>query len=663
MQTYSLKIANTFVCIQSMEQTSNSTSFDFEKAPGDLRPLLSQLRNKSIAVFGDLCLDAYWRVADTPEELSLETGLPVRHIAQQRYSPGGGANVAANLRALGVTEVAAIGLRGDDLFGEKLEMLLKNAGVDTTSLLVAKENWDTVVFAKPLLQERELNRMDFGTLNPVPETWQKPLMEALEKAAGKASAVVINQQLPHSIVNPKTIPVINALIKRHPHVVFVVDSRDYAGLFENAAVKINAHEAACLAGEHYSPLETVPIEKIKSCALKIAQKNCKPAFVTRGERGLLVAQGESLIEIQGIQILEKTDPVGAGDTVVSALAAALSADADAYTAGWLANLAASVTVRKINVTGTAQPEEILEAAASPDLVYRPEIAENPRIGRYLENSEIEILERWDTAAPLRHAVFDHDGTISTLRQGWEDIMEPMMIKAILGEQLKSAPQEVYEKVKADVCAYIDKTTGIQTLVQMKGLIGLVRQHGFVPEDEILDEHGYKAVYNEALMACVRQRRAKIERGELSPEDFAIKGAHAFLQTLYDAGVTLYLASGTDEQDVRDEAQAMGYAHLFGNRIYGACGNIHKEAKRIVMERILRESGAHGAELLVVGDGPVELREGRKRSARALGIASDEIRRYGLNLTKRKRVIRAGAHYVIPDYSQQARLLEILGIKR
>jgi phosphoglycolate phosphatase-like HAD superfamily hydrolase len=318
-------------------------------------------------------------------------------------------------------------------------------------------------------------------------------------------------------------------------------------------------------------------------------------------------------------------------------------------------------VQKLNTTGTVTPDELLSLGGYPDFIYRPELADSPRLARYLPGTDIEVVEAWDNSRPLLHAVFDHDGTLSTQRQGWEKIMEPMMLKAIFGEKIKSVSPEVYARVEADTRDFIDKTTGIQTLAQMKGLAALVREYGFVPEEEILDEHGYKAIYNEALLEMVRERIAKMKRGELSPQDFAVKGAHTFLETLHAAGVKLYLASGTDEQDVRDEAEVMGYAHLFEGRIYGAVGDLKVEAKRVVLERILNESGAHGPELMVVGDGPVELREGRKRQARCLGIASDELCRFGLNPVKRKRLIRAGAHYVIPDFSQLPQLKEILGL--
>ena len=84
---------------------------------------------------------------------------------------------------------------------------------------------------------------------------------------------------------------------------------------------------------------------------------------------------------------------------------------------------------------------------------------------------------------IKHAIFDHDGTISTLREGWELIMAPMMIKAILGDKFHEADEALYHKIESRVRDFIDKTTGIQTLMQMKILLDVIREFGCVPEDQ------------------------------------------------------------------------------------------------------------------------------------------------------------------------------------
>ncbi len=621
---------------------------------------LNAIVKAKVTVLGDYCLDAYWTVETDDNEISVETGLPIQRVSAQRYSPGGAGNVAVNLKALGVAKVKSVGLLGEDFFGTELIRLLKAEGISTDGLLRTGESWLTPVYAKPYRDKQELSRFDFGVANHLSEKNAKRLLDALEREAADSTAVVINEQLAVSYLTSKMIAGINELIAKYPQVSFLIDSRNHAGAFNGAVLKINAHEAAKFTGKNHPLNRVIYRDETRTDALEISSKTGQPVFVTRGAHGLIVANKSALHEIPGIEITGKTDPVGAGDTVVAVLAAMLGCCDDVEMAGRLANLAASITVRKLHTTGTASPAELTELGPDPDYIYEPELAESPRQARFLPDSEIEII-RERPVVTIRHAIFDHDGTLSTLRQGWEKIMEPMMLQAILGEHRKTVSAEVYRGIEADVRTFIDKTTGIQTLAQMKGLIGLVREYGYIEEAKILDEHGYKAIYNQALLDMVRARTRKIERDEMEPEDFEIKGARQFLNKLHAAGVKLYLASGTDVADVEAEASIMGYAHLFDGGIHGAVGDLKIEAKRVIVERIIREGGLAGPELLVVGDGPVELREGGKRGALRLGIASNELCRYGLNLVKRTRLIRAGADLVIPDFSQANQLLPLLGI--
>ena len=104
---------------------------------------------------------------------------------------------------------------------------------------------------------------------------------------------------------------------------------------------------------------------------------------------------------------------------------------------------------------------------------------------------------------------------------------------------------------------------------------------------------------------------------------------------------------------------MGYAHLFEGRIYGAVGDVKVEAKKVVLERIIRENNLQGYEFATFVDGPVEMRETQRRGGMCVGVASDEVRRFGWNLAKRKRLIRAGVKVLVPDFSQLPALLKIL----
>ena len=625
-----------------------------------LETCLTAIPSARVAVFGDFCLDAYWLIDAEEGERSIETNLPVRRVREQRYSLGGAGNIVANLVDLGAGSVRAVGLVGDDLFGRQMHGMLRGLDVNCDGMLACQDDWQTLVYSKPHAGDVEQNRIDFGGFNILADGAAEALAEQLDRAAAESDIVILNQQVPAGVSTERMIERINAVVAPRDGCRFIADSRHRAERYRGCLLKVNAHEAARILGEDRPLDERIGAGDVRRFAARLFERTGRTVFVTRGENGLVVADETGLDAVPGIQIVERTDPVGAGDTVISALAAVLASGGGAMRAAELANIAASVTVRKLRTTGTASPDEIRHVGPAPDYVYLPELADDPRRARYRDGAEIEIVRDLPGKLNIRHAIFDHDGTISSLRQGWEQIMQPMMIRAVLGPRYDDADETLYHKVVEIVGEFIDKTTGLQTLKQMQGLVGLVRQFGCVHEADILDIHGYKALYNAELLAMVRRRAVKLERGELDASDFQIKSVRRLLEALRERSVKLYLASGTDQGDVIAEADVLGYGELFEGRIFGAVGDVTVEAKRVVLDRIFRQHDVSGTELVTFGDGPVEIRETRKHRGVAVGVASDEVRRFGLDPAKRARLVRAGADLIVPDFSQLDALLECLG---
>lgn len=266
-------------------------------------------------------------------------------------------------------------------------------------------------------------------------------------------------------------------------------------------------------------------------------------------------------------------------------------------------------------------------------------------------TQIEVIREVERGR-IKHALFDFDGTISLLRQGWQGIMAPVMVEMICGD---TAPTpEIIDEVNQ----VIDETTGIQTIFQMEKLVEMVRAHGLVPPERILDAYGYKEIYNDRLMAPVNERIARLESGEQAIEQATLRGALDFVKALRERGVRLYVFSGTDRHDVRNEAGKVGAAPFF-DEIWGAVRSTTEYSKEKVLREIIEKHQLHGAEVLVVGDGPVEIRNGKEFGCITLGVASDEVAGHGWNEEKRKRLIRAGADLMIPDFAEAQTLLNYL----
>ena len=250
-----------------------------------------------------------------------------------------------------------------------------------------------------------------------------------------------------------------------------------------------------------------------------------------------------------------------------------------------------------------------------------------------------------------HALFDFDGTISVIRRGWETIMITMMVEMICDGCQPRA------EIEAEVAEYVDRSTGILTIKQMRWLEEAVRRSGLARAPGTARE--YKRIYTERLLRPVRERMSRMGTSEAARDGLMIAGARAFVHGLRDRGVALYLASGTDHIYVLEEATALGLAELFGERIYGAREDTEACTKERIIQRILHDHDLRGEELLVVGDGPVEIRHAQERGAIALGVAADEDRRQGLNPAKRQRLMAAGADLIVTDFLHSDELARYL----
>jgi rfaE bifunctional protein kinase chain/domain len=326
-----------------------------------LEDVLAAIPRARVTVFGDFCLDAYWLIDPDESELSVETGLPVRRVREQRYSLGGASNIAANLAALGAGRVRAVGRVGDDLFGGKMLALLGERGIDCEGML-AGADWQSGVFAKPCVGDEERNRIDFGGFNVSSEASIDALVEHLDRAAGASDAVILNQQVPAGVSTPAVVERLNAVVAAHPECRFIADSRHRPEQYAGCLMKFNTHEAARMLGEPRPLDEPIDDAEAGDFARRVFERTGKAVFVTRGERGLIVVDETGSRDVGGIAVQGPIDTVGAGDTVTAGIAAVLGSGGDAVTAARLANLAASVVVRKLQTTGTADPDEVRRAA-------------------------------------------------------------------------------------------------------------------------------------------------------------------------------------------------------------------------------------------------------------------------------------------------------------
>ena len=269
----------------------------------------------------------------------------------------------------------------------------------------------------------------------------------------------------------------------------------------------------------------------------------------------------------------------------------------------------------------------------------------------LENTSIEIIHEIERGN-IQHALFDFDGTISLVRDGWQSVMVPMMVDILLDETQTDETPEELERI---VVEFVDRLTGKQTIYQMMQLCEEIEKRGGAPKPPL----EYKDLYNSLLLPTVDERIIKLASGEIEAADLRVPMSLEFLQSLQKRGVKRYLASGTDVEFVRREAGLLGVASYFDGGIFGALREYQNFSKAMVIQQILDDFNLTGSELLVVGDGSVEIENAKAVGAIAVGVTSAENNRYQMNADKRGRLLRAGADILIPDFRDGARLLTYL----
>jgi len=271
--------------------------------------------------------------------------------------------------------------------------------------------------------------------------------------------------------------------------------------------------------------------------------------------------------------------------------------------------------------------------------------------RMFLDDEIEVLRLDLPRGRFRSVLFDFDGTLSLIREGWPHVMIPMMVEVLRDTGTSESPAALTDAAEE----FVMRLNGRQTIYQMIQLAEEVRRRGGTP----LDPLEYKRRYHDLLMERIQGRLAALGSGDAAAEEWTVPGSHSLLAELRDRGLTLYLASGTDVQFVLQEAELLGLRPFFGQNIYGALDDYKNFSKRMIITQILREHDLCGEELLGFGDGFVEIEEIRNVGGVAVAVASDEVRRQGVDEWKRTRLIRAGADIVIPEYRRHERLLRYL----
>jgi D-beta-D-heptose 7-phosphate kinase/D-beta-D-heptose 1-phosphate adenosyltransferase len=315
--------------------------------------IVSQFRQRNIVVLGDVMLDEF--IWGDVSRISPEAPVPVVEVRRESTHLGGAANVMANLAALGA-QACVIGVVGQDAAAETIRASVRNdGGVQTDDLLVSDDTRPTTIKTRIIAHNQMVVRADRERRTPVNGKTEARIISAVKAAIENAGALIVSDY-DKGVITPHLLA--EVLPRAYGRMPVLVDPkmRNFDSYRPATLVTPNHHEALRLAN-----LEEDSDTSLTEAARKIRDRlGCDAVLITRGDRGMMLVEGDHDPVFVETAAREVYDVTGAGDTVIATLAAALAAGASMTEAAVLANHAAGIVVGKLG-TATATANEVLDS--------------------------------------------------------------------------------------------------------------------------------------------------------------------------------------------------------------------------------------------------------------------------------------------------------------
>jgi D-glycero-beta-D-manno-heptose-7-phosphate kinase len=312
--------------------------------PSALLPAQEELARHSVLVLGDAMLDRYWY--GTVERISPEAPVPVLRVERQDHRPGGAANVALNVRTLGV-RATLLAACGDDEPGRLLQHLLTTQGVDAR--LERDTGAQTLVKLRTVGRAQQLLRLDFeaqpcaGTLARLREHFDTVLLDH--------DAVVLADYGKGCLTDPATTRALIAVARAHGRPVLVdPNGPDWERYTGASMITPNRAQLAQAMGAWSSEAQ------LHERAFALRQRlQLESLLLTRSHEGMILFDAQGALHVAA-RASEVFDVTGAGDTVIATLAALMSCGLSARAAVPLANRAGGIVVGKFGTAAIRHAE-------------------------------------------------------------------------------------------------------------------------------------------------------------------------------------------------------------------------------------------------------------------------------------------------------------------
>jgi rfaE bifunctional protein kinase chain/domain len=309
---------------------------------------IPQCRRKTILVIGDIMLDEYhWCKVG---RISPEAPVPICTVEKTTLVPGGAANVANNIQALGSVP-NLFGVLGNDSSGEKLLQVFKQSHIVCEHILLDDKK-PTILKSRIIAHQQHVVRVDRENTSPISQKSRKILLDRAEKLLPTVDALLISDYLKGTLPVPFTQKLIQIAAKHGVKVIVDPKGNNY-----------KKYKGATVITPNFSEFQTIinkqitTEKEILSEGLKLIKKlNLEALLITRSEKGMtVITKDKSKTDIPTMA-KEVYDITGAGDTVISVVSIGLAAGLPISEAACLANYAAGIVVGKIGTSTTSFDE-------------------------------------------------------------------------------------------------------------------------------------------------------------------------------------------------------------------------------------------------------------------------------------------------------------------
>ena len=316
----------------------------------NIKDIITKFRAQRVIVLGDLMLDRY--ITGDVERISPEAPVPVLKVAEEIETPGGAANVAQNIRALG-SRVTLIGVTGRDPEGKRLRQTLRETGIGTGGM-VTDASVNTTVKTRLMSSNQQIARVDYETRAPISPIAEKAIMAKLEKAikGGKSDALIISDYAKGALTDNVLSHAIQ--LSKKTGILTVVDPKgdDFRKYRGADAITPNKRETETASGIEITDNRTLASAARK--VLKLTHTGC--VLITRGRDGITyLSKSGKPVTVQSVA-KEVYDVTGAGDTVVSTFTLAFAASGALKESVQIANAAAGISVGRLGASQVTAKE-------------------------------------------------------------------------------------------------------------------------------------------------------------------------------------------------------------------------------------------------------------------------------------------------------------------